>query len=730
MKINHIHIRNFRKLKNCRIDFDGNQTIFVGANNSGKTSAISAIIWFLQKQRHDKFSTREFTLTNWEAINKLADSWFEKEDLDEKLLDSAIWDNLVPSMDIWIDVEESEAYRVYKIIPSLSWKKDLVGMRLKFEPRDVKILYADYKAEVIKVNNLKSSPQYKETPDLELYPKNLRDFLNHGNNLSKYFEVKYYVLDSEKVQFNSDTVQVCTSPAMEENPLDNLICIDSIEAFREFSDPEGRSDSEIDTLSKQLQNYYNKNFGDDTLVVAEDLKLMQDIVNANASYDIKLQKCFSVPINELANINYPGFQNPSIRVKSNVNIVDSISHESSVQFSIQGKPELSLPEKYNGLGLRNLISMYLKLVQFREQWTSVKDDSKEIKPIHLVFIEEPEAHLHAQAQQVFVRKAMDALTNADDNAVLKANPNLKTQLIISTHSNHIVNEVDMNSLRYFRRDIDEKTSIPISKVINLSRTFGKDEEETKQFVTRYIRLTHCDIFFADAVVLVEGAAERILVPHFIQRLGLDNHYISVIEINGSHAHRFEKLIEKLGLTTLIITDLDAQDADSQATLPKIGQNQTTNNDTIKKWLGLEKIDALLSLSEEKKIKGNVRIAYQTGINVKWNDDVEVATVYPYTFEDSLTFTNINIFKADEKLKKLGTATTFYNYLHNEESLKDFHEKVFRCLENKSGAKAEFATTLLFAKQFEELQTPSYIKEGLLWINECLTSVTKTEEDGK
>ena len=232
MKINHIHIRNFRKLRNCRIDFDGRQTIFVGANNSGKTSAISAIIWFLQKQRHDKFSTREFTLTNWEAINKLADSWFEKEDLDEKLLDSAIWDNLVPSMDIWIDVEESEAYRVYKIIPSLSWKKDLVGMRLKFEPRDVKILYADYKAEVIKVNNLKSSPQYKETPDLELYPKNLRDFLNHGNNLSKYFEVKYYVLDSEKVQFNSDTVQVCTSPAMEENPLDNLICIDSIEAFR------------------------------------------------------------------------------------------------------------------------------------------------------------------------------------------------------------------------------------------------------------------------------------------------------------------------------------------------------------------------------------------------------------------------------------------------------------------------------------------------------------------
>ena len=31
MRIDHIHIRNFRKLKNCRIDFNKDQTIFVGA---------------------------------------------------------------------------------------------------------------------------------------------------------------------------------------------------------------------------------------------------------------------------------------------------------------------------------------------------------------------------------------------------------------------------------------------------------------------------------------------------------------------------------------------------------------------------------------------------------------------------------------------------------------------------------------------------------------------------
>ena len=143
MRIDHIHIRNFRKLKNCRIDFNKDQTIFVGANNSGKTSAMSAIIWFLKDQ--NRFTTREFTLTNWRDINELANSWLavndemeNREELLASLLSPEQWDNHVPSLDLWINVDEREAYMVYKLIPSLEWKKDLVGVRLRFEPKDTK----------------------------------------------------------------------------------------------------------------------------------------------------------------------------------------------------------------------------------------------------------------------------------------------------------------------------------------------------------------------------------------------------------------------------------------------------------------------------------------------------------------------------------------------------------------------------------------------------------------
>jgi predicted ATP-dependent endonuclease of OLD family len=50
MKINFVRIKNFRKLKNCKIVFSDKETIFVGANNSGKTTAIDALITFLERK--------------------------------------------------------------------------------------------------------------------------------------------------------------------------------------------------------------------------------------------------------------------------------------------------------------------------------------------------------------------------------------------------------------------------------------------------------------------------------------------------------------------------------------------------------------------------------------------------------------------------------------------------------------------------------------------------------
>lgn len=726
MKIQSVHIRNYRKLKNCHIDFGEKKTVLVGANNSGKTSAISAIVWFLKNT--ERFTLKEFTVTNWALINTIGEKWLEKDSVDDALLSSHQWDNIVPSMDVWINVENGEQYRVNHLIPSLStWDGKKVGVRGQYVPKDVTKLYTAYKEAKTKARSLEATEEWKEADSPELYPKNLCDFLGKGSNLREYFDVKYYIIDPALDPDDEDEVQTTPDNELGYNPLDGLIKVDTILASRDFSDPEGQTDSEIDTLSKQFQQYYKSSGQEDEELTCEGLKLLGGIVTANKTYDEKLRKTFEVPVGELKNINYPGFQNPEIKIRSKIQIEESIKHDSAVQFAIQGMEELVLPEKYNGLGYRNLISIYLKLIDFREKWLKELSEGKNIEPIHLVFVEEPEAHLHAQAQQVFVKKAFEALCN---NKLIEENPWLSTQLVLSTHSNHVVNELDLNCMRYFKRVIDVGEKIPVSKVVNLSSTFGTDDE-TKQFVTRYIRLTHCDIFFSDAVVLVEGPAEKILVPSFLVKAGLDSYYISVIEVNGRHAHSFRKLIEKIGIAALIVTDIDETDTkvgeDGKEIHPSVitakGNGYKTGNPSIKSWLsGKEQIDDLLALDEKEKLVNNVRIAFQTPVNVKWDKNKdELTEVCPYTFEDALIFTNLELFRR-EGLKKMGAITTIANLLKHSNSANELQNKIFKKLESKSGfQKADFAISLLYKDDFVDLVAPVYIQEGLEWMKSYLDS---------
>ena len=734
MKIQSVHIRNYRKLKNCHIDFEEQKTVFVGANNSGKTSAISAIVGFLKYT--DRFTLKEFTATNWALINEIGEKWMENDYVDEALLSSHQWDDIVPSMDVWINVEDGEQYRVNHLIPSLStWNGKKVGVRGQYGPKDVKKLYTAYKEAKTKANVLESTEEWKKAGSPELYPRNLYDFLGKGLNLKEYFNVKYYIIDPALDPVEEDKVQETPDHELDGNPLESLIRVDTILASRDFSDPGGQSDSDIDTLSKQFQQYYKSCGLEDEELTSEGLNLLGGIAIANKTYDEKLRKTFEMPVGELKNINYPGFQNPEIKIRSKIQIEEAIKHDSAVQFAIQGMEQLVLPEKYNGLGYRNLISIYMKLIDFREKWLRTFSDGENIEPIHIVFVEEPEAHLHAQAQQVFVRKAFEALCN---NELIKEHPWLNTQLVLSTHSNHIVNELDLNCMRYFRRVIGEGDSkIPISKVVNLSSTFGKDEEETKQFVTRYIRLTHCDIFFSDAVILVEGSAEKILVPNFLTKAGLDSYYISVIEINGCHTHSFRKLIEKIGIATLIITDIDAAETkigkDGKKYLSSVitskGKGYKTSNPSIKNWLPeKEKIDDLLVLDEKEKIIGNVKIAFQTSINVKWDKDTkDLVEICPYTFEDALIFTNLELFRQDG-LKKMGGITTISNLLRKSDSANELQQRIFKKLENKNDfKKADFAVSLLYKDDFNDLEAPAYIKEGLNWMKLYLDSNGNKDE---
>lgn len=574
MRLSKLYISNFRKLKGCHIDLNEKETIWVGANNSGKTAAMNALIWFCKAGR--PFKTKDFTLTNWYAINQIGQEWIETADTVDLDLSITRWNDYLPFMDLWIKLEDTpdeNVNLVRELFTSLDSDPAQVGMRIRFEPADIQKLYFEF------VSVYQNSQRIQEGREnrVDIYPKNLLDFLEHedSKNLNKYFKLKYYKLSEERL--GDGAPQDCPSRDIGWNVLRDIIKIETISAEREFADPQSGSNYGLNTLSDQLQEFYRNHVSPTSNLTADDVDLLKAIEDANDAFNENLKRGFHDAIDELGELNYPGYLNPYIEIQSKLKPEEGIRHESAVRFKINPKEHdqahaLHVDESYNGLGYRNLISMYFKLIQFRKNWLKLNKERQEepveqsIAPIHLVCIEEPEAHLHAQAQKVFVKKAFDTLTRDIEDS-----PSRRTQLIISTHSNHVVLGVDFDHVRYFKRYHDDALGIPVSDVVNMTTAFGNNDE-TKRFVTRYIKLTHCDMFFADGIIMVEGSAERILMPIFLNKTDLQSKYVSVLEISGAHAHRFKPLIEKLGISTLVITDLDAK-----GKKPQRGKGQKTSN---------------------------------------------------------------------------------------------------------------------------------------------------------
>ena len=779
MHIAFVEIQNFRKLKACRVEIAGAETIFVGANNSGKTSAMDALILFLKKSRRKDFATTDFTLSNWSPLDHLGTQWVDSTDDEEPDITVGAWLPLLPSLDVWLKADEQDLHRVAHLLPTLDWTTDeLLGVRLALAPKNMDQLYKDFRSAYKSARDAESASTKAEST-LSLWPKSMRDFLDR--RLHSQFEVQSYILDPTQCQ---DPVQGIARPQslppasdpLDRDPFNGLIKIDVITAQRGFSDPktEDESSSGFARLSTQLRRYFSKHLNPSEAPDASDIEALEAIEAAKLVFNKKLVTSFKPAIRELEGLNYPGFSDPKISIASKIDPHDSLDHEAAVQFDLPGSDSLFLPEKYNGLGYQNLISMVFNLIRFRDEWMRVgkaakNQDGKDvaIEPLHVVLVEEPEAHLHAQIQQVFIKKGYKVLRNhpalADKtcptanarhpsagplqlrptasgkpsppasnattiNCASTSKPCLpapqrssfSTQMIVSTHSSHIAHELDFSCLRYFRRQpATNQGEIPTATVINLSQTFG-DEDETSKFATRYLRTTHCDLFFADAAILVEGSAERMLIPHFVRTKfpNLDQTYVSLLEIGGAHAHRLKPLLETLELLSLVVTDLDSiLETSSAKARPERGKGYRTGNTTLKDWAPrMELLDDLLDLSDDAKqtADGLVRVAYQCPFTVVYKVGESKCEAIPYTFEDSLALTNLALFRGYEEpvglLNKLQAAL-------GRDTLEDASIDMFANLEK--GSKAEMALELLYLSEPDQLEPPAYIANGLKWLEKNL-----------
>lgn len=732
MKINFIEIQNFRKLRSVRIDLDPKTTVFVGANNSGKTSAMLALRYFLVSP--EKISLQDIILSNWEKIDGIGKSWEESKESSSQL------DSLLPSLDIWFSfpVDQIEFIRYVKdFVPTLEWRDGLLGVRLQCQLKkgDVRTDYVSKRKQAIELSGKNSNGN-----EIYHWPRSLTDFLDRDRQLQKYLEVLAYPLDPEKYQKPKHGVarpQLLSDQMapVERKSLESIIRVDEIKAHRDVVDHGNDkigSRSMRKVLSKQLGSYYDRHLNPEKNTTEEEVKVIATVQLLEKRKSEQLNKSFAIPFGKIQNLGYPAVADPTLKIDVQLSTVDILERNAILKYMVDNESNLSLSEEHNGLGYQNLISMAFMLMGYRDAWMRVgkmeETDQKEsdIEPIHLVLIEEPEVHLHAQAQQIFIDKTHELLR---DHKALGKEEDFSTQLIITTHSSHIAYKAEFSGLRYFRKHLMAKqTKIPETTVVNLSDLFGDENDKTQEqeFVKRYLRIAHYDLLFADAAIFVEGAAEHILIPQFIQQYSgkLSSRYITLLEVGGAHAHKFKGLIDAIGLTTLIVTDLDSASLDKKsnrwkAVPPKRNQRQETSNSVLRKWHPKkETIDDLLDLeSKEHSLNNDIYVAFQKEVTLQQSDGVSVKLI-PRTFEDAFVLTpeNIKIFIEHKDILS-------ENIKNHKGDLKKFAQKLFEYLRYGQLKKTDFALKCLTLNG--NISPPLYVAEGLSWLERTLGDNAKS-----
>lgn len=196
----------------------------------------------------------------------------------------------------------------------------------------------------------------------------------------------------------------------------------------------------------------------------------------------------------------------------------------------------------NGLGYNNLLYMSVLLAAIADA-----PPGDEEPTLRVLLVEEPEAHLHPQLQDLLMRFL-------DTEA---AGP---TQVIVTTHSPTFAASARVERLTVLARDDQGK---PVGR---LPRDFGLESKQLA-YLRRFLDVTKASLFFARAVILVEGVAEQLLVPVIAERLGrpLARDGVAVINIGGVAFPPFSDLFgaNKLPYRLAVVSDSDSEPSEDE-----------------------------------------------------------------------------------------------------------------------------------------------------------------------
>lgn len=267
---------------------------------------------------------------------------------------------------------------------------------------------------------------------------------------------------------------------IDKKSISNIFKIDYIEAERNTDDVYYETKNEINKYIKEEEN----------------VKKIKDLANGISEQMEEAVKEVLQKIDKVVNEdekNEIGLKDGNVSIKQGIKYKPDISN--GYQIDVRDTTsEYIIPLSHNGVGYNNLINIYmlLKLVELRPG-----------QDFRILCLEEPEAHLHPAMQY----KLFKYIKKIDDEN------KLNQQIFVTTHSSNITSVAGIENIYMLDYNRDSNQTVNINLLDQL-----KDKEDSQKHIMKFLDVTKSDMLFAKKIVLVEGLAERLILPKFMEKM--------------------------------------------------------------------------------------------------------------------------------------------------------------------------------------------------------------------